>query len=599
MTNYKEISETEQLKIVQYVKDVFTDLEKLNKHRKEECLNIYKSVRSFKSDKANAWSSSFKINKCHEIETKIASKLFSKDPRWIVSTRTDHFEPGDKFKQWEEREEMKVQQNEMAHAIQEYLTTTIDKYKLKKQFRLWGKSMLRYGNGYAQVVYKYDKSSKKDADNNINDYVIWEYPTIDIPRWTDIYVDPRYMTLEEMPWIIKVTENVRLDILKRKKDEYINIDKIDKLPNRGDYSDSDTEGYKRAISELTGIPTEKVNEVDKNTLTIKTYFWKYKKEWHDYEKDYEISIVNDMFLIQCKEIISKPFVGIRCFEDTESYNSIGVIEPIISLQDELNFKKNSASDYINQALNRSFIWSPNSWINPAHLTSKPWGVIATKKTVAEAMNNLQEIPLRTLDSSYFQEQNDLERQIQSLTHTVDTSNPKSQQALTNTATWIKVKYAESNAVINEIRTHFEEWMVELAYKLLECVYNNMNDENIIIDKVWGGFLQINKEAFKDAIERYKIKIEVNSSSFDNIENRREDAIALMNVLLQMKNAWVNVDLKEWAKKVLHTFELINPDDLIMEDDMNSMQPEQWMQPWGTIKPVTNEKKEQSPYNLNI
>ena len=67
---------------------------------------------------------------------------------------------------------MKVQQNEMAHAIQEYLTTTIDKYKLKKQFRLWGKSMLRYGNGYAQVVYKYDKSSKKDADNNINDYVI-------------------------------------------------------------------------------------------------------------------------------------------------------------------------------------------------------------------------------------------------------------------------------------------------------------------------------------------------------------------------------------------------------------------------------------------
>jgi hypothetical protein len=68
------------------------------------------------------------------------------------------------------------------------------------------------------------------------------------------------------------------------------------------------------------------------------------------------------------------------------------------------------------------------------LISKPNNIIATNKTVEQAMSNLMELPHREIPSSYFQEENDLERQIQSMTFTVDTSNQKSQQALTNTAT---------------------------------------------------------------------------------------------------------------------------------------------------------------------
>ena len=271
-------------------------------------------------------------------------------------------------------------------------------------------------------------------------------------------------------------------------------------------------------------------------------------------------------VIQCTEKISNPFVWWKCFEDTESYFSVWFLEGIMSLQDELNFKKNSASDYINQALNRSWVWSPNSWINPSSLVSKPWGVIATNKTVNEAMNNLQEIPLRPIPSEYFNEQNDMERQIQWLTHTIDTANPRNQQWLTNTATGIKVKYEESNAIIKEIRTHFEEALTKIAYKLLECAYENM-DSNITIKKMWDeGYWNINRELFRDVIQRYQIKIETNSSSFDDLESRRENAIALMNVLFQMKQSWINVDLTEWARKVLNTFELISPDDLIQEQN---------------------------------
>jgi len=61
------------------------------------------------------------------------------------------------------------------------------------------------------------------------------------------------------------------------------------------------------------------------------------------------------------------------------------------------------------------------------LISKPNNIIPTSKSVADAMTNLQEIPHRTLDASYFQEQNDFERQIQGLTFTVDTNNSANQQ----------------------------------------------------------------------------------------------------------------------------------------------------------------------------
>ena len=43
------------------------------------------------------------------------------------------------------------------------------------------------------------------------------------------------------------------------------------------------------------------------------------------------------------------------------------------------------------------------------------------------------------------------------------------------------------------------------------------------------YLIIHKEAIKDAIRRFDIKIEAGSSSFDSIENRRDESIAMGNM----------------------------------------------------------------------
>lgn len=121
---------------------------------------------------------------------------------------------------------------EMSKGINDYLTYIFDRYNLREPLRLWAKSMLMYGNSYAKIKYKYETARIKDENGKITEKVIGEYPTIDVKSWTDIYVDPRYVLLEDMPCIIELVDGVRLGDLMRKKSKYMNLDLLDALPDQ-------------------------------------------------------------------------------------------------------------------------------------------------------------------------------------------------------------------------------------------------------------------------------------------------------------------------------------------------------------------------------
>ena len=113
--------------------------------------------------------------------------------------------------------------------------------------------------------------------------------------------------------------------------------------------------------------------------------------------------------------------------------------------------------------------------------------------------------MRELHASYFQEQNDIERQIQAASFTINTNSPITEQSLTETATGAKIQSFETDAVTGETRKHFEESLVRLTYKLLQMEFENM-DANINV-KAEKGYREINKEALRDAVEKYEIKIQ--------------------------------------------------------------------------------------------
>lgn len=556
-------SQENQDKAIRVVAEFFNNSKKLSSDYRERMLDVYDELSTFKQKKVTDWSTEFKVNKAYEVVNKILPRIVAKNPKWIVSLRTDEFSPEDRLLEAGSPEKMKRKEEleTMSLAVQDYLTYLFDNYSLGERARLWAKTMLGYGNAYAEVEYKYEVSRTKDSSGKVIETVSGEYPNINVKSWTDVYVDPRYVFLEDMPGYITIVNGVRLGALKKQK-RYFNLDKIEDIPDIGEFS-KDPESYKMRVFNIAGIQMAKdASPIDKNSLNLKVYCGYFEEEGSGDERMYKITTVDDMFVIGYEEISHFPMEDIKAFEDTETHFATGFVEPILGLQKELNFKKNSASEYINNALNRSWIWSPNSGVDPRDLQSKPGNIIVTSKDAETALANMVELPMRPLTADYFNEQNDFERQIQGATFTVDTSNQQNQQALTNTATGIRVKFFESNSVIDEVRKHFEEGLERLAYKLLQCTFENVED-NIVFKKTGDEeYWEMNKEALRDAVNRYAIKVEVNSSSFDSVENRREDAIAMFNILLQAKQSGVNVDLEAGLKEILGTFEKKVPERFI-------------------------------------
>lgn len=583
----KKLSITQQEAIIRYVWDCTTEYASLLADFHERMLDIYKEVNTFTGKKTNQRDTTFKVNKAHEIVNKILPKIISRNPKWLVSNKPDSIVSiiNDKWLSDEQKQEKIKQNKEYAKVVSQLLTFIFDKYGLSEQVRMWAKDMIIYGKGIAKATFKYEvartivdqpnaemimgedgEEEEVTYKKKTEEYVWGEHPCIDNISWTKVLYDPRYKDFDDLPAVIEVIEWVRLWQLKGNK-KYINLDKLENLPPKEQFW-KDTKKYIEAVRNIAGIKNIEIKEwVDKNNLVLTNYYGYY--DTGAGESLWKFTIASGIVVICIEEILQIPFEQIRCFEDTETNLWYWFVEPIISLVRELNFKKNSMSAIINNNLYPMTILNPNSWINPKDLTRRPNGIIMTDRSIENVNANMMQLPLIQIDQNYFNESNDFERQIQSATFTTDVSSPNSSQALTNTATGARINLWENNTVMDQIRKQLEEWLSRLAYKLLWEIFENMGEmDNIVLasddDE---SYMLVHKEAIKDAIRKFDIKIEAGSSSFDSIENRRDERLAIGNMGLQYAAAWVPVNLTKLFTEALDTFEITNSEDYINKQPM--------------------------------
>lgn len=594
------VPEAIQQLAVLHVKEVSTSYEQMMAPRKTQLAEIFEAYSSFKEKKERNWSTSFKINKAHEIIEKVVPSLTAKEPRWIVSIKNPKaFNDTEEITRVKEamiaeqgRENIvdidnmvmgqkKESVQEIADAIQDYLTYLFEEYNYMDQIEIWSKNVCADGKGYVRVGYEFEKtfSSKlvpaidqatgqplQDQSGGLmyqkvtEPVIVGEHPTIDIINWADIWYDPRFISSTARPATVINKKGVRMADLLRYKDRYINLDKLAAMIVLSEASASvGSDSFGAQLRAIAGIQGDVAcSPLKKNELSLKIYegFFSHTGEAKD-EKLYEITTINDFLCIGLKEITHRKIEEAKCFPNTKDGNAVGFVEPILGLQEEFNFKKNSANEFINKALQRQRVWSENSGIDPDSLNDP---IIPTSADGPTAIANIPEVPMANVNADYFGDANDFERQIQSATHTIDTSNPRSQNALTDTATGAKIKFYESNKVLDAVRRRFERAMVRLAYKLLECAFENMSD-NIVFKKMkTEGYWYVNKEAFRDALNKYQIKIEAGSSSFTDLEDRRSEALAFTNIMTQIdaklaeSGAPQRVDFSVLAEDIANTFE---------------------------------------------
>lgn len=576
-----KINEVKQTEIVKHVQETFSNYEKQTQTRRDRMTRIYKSISTFDNIKLQQRETNFKINKAHEIENRILPRIMSKQPKPIVTYCNDDY-----------LENPEIDINELTDAVEDRLENIYEKQDMIESLRHRAKAWIRYWLSFAKLSPKY--RIKRTSENKeeimydemgneipqvtkkINEKVYEQYTGIDIKSRTDMYFDPRYTRLEDMPSIIDITRNARLSYFTRNKSKFMNIDKLIQCCIAS--KERDFETYKNRIETITGTQLVGNKMIRPDTLDVKCYYGYYDLSDEPSmvnEKLYEFWTVDDILLVYAQEISAMPFEDFRVFDDTETFFATGFIEPILWMQDEMNWKKNRASEYVNKILKPDYIYSPNSWIDPRKINQWHWNIIFTPYWAEQAKANLQMMDRPELNSSYFQEQNDFERQIQAATFTINTNTPLTQQSLTNTATWAKIQSFETDAVTGEVRKHFEEALVRLSYKILQFEFDNATENIKIKNKdEEDTFREINKEALRDAVDKYEIKIQAGSSSFDSEEARRNDAIAQRNIALQAKQAWLPVNLKKLFEEVIKTFPQWQIKDLF--DNAEQLQAMMWL-----------------------
>lgn len=571
MSQAIKLTEEEQEWLLEYISLAMKTYQSQSSTYRDQMLQVYEALSTY--EMPDTWDilTRFKVNKAHEIVRKVVPRIIANPPKMVVSPRTDIFEEWDDKNNIlgsKSRADMLDKHNKYALAVQDYLNAIYSEDNFKERLKLWVINQITYGNAFADVTSKY-KIQRSKKEGKITETVVWVMPTINILSWTEVFYDARYKMLEDMPWIIRRRHGVRLLDL-HSEWNYFNLDKVEEIWKQK-YTDADW--YKNLILEITWIGGVDLTEwIDVNSLSIEESQIKYSLTWnYKNEKLYKVTTVNQAVVIWIEEITDISIVDIRWHEDPETFFSVGLVAPILWLQDELNFQKNAQATAMSKSLNRSYYWSPESGVDPSQLVSdRPGNIIVCTDGVEQAKKHFEEQIDRQLPAQYFSNINDYNRDIQTLTHTTDVSQPGWQSALTNTATGARISFFESNSVIAELRKNFERWVTELAYKILDWVANNI-DKDIVLKKANSKeFLKININAIKNAIERYDIVVEANSSSFDDVENRRADAIALKNLMVEAVNSWANVDINEWFRRVFSTFEQVDIDKLMpqVEEDQD-------------------------------
>ena len=563
-----KLTPEKQNDIAKHVEDTYNDYSDRLTPRKERMLYILEEYSTFRTPTSDKWTPDFKVNKAHEIVQKATAKIMSWSPAWIVSSTNKDIE--DEAKQKSEED--------AALGIKAYLTKIYKKQDTIETAELVAKAFCIYGLCLSKISYKYKLSRNKgkkeeitetddgeytDIVDSVDEEVSDSYPCIDIKSWSDIYFDPRYTRLEDFPCIIETNNKIRLSYFTKSPERFMNIEELVQCCTASSDKSSDERWYRSQIESILGITwVDNPSKFNARSLDIKCYYGYYdltKKEDQSWEKLYEFWVVNNLVIVYAEEITHIPFEDARCSYDTESFLAVGLVEPMLGLQKEMNFQKTSAAKYINQAITRQFVRSPQSGVNPSTLNDP---IILASNGGAAAQENLYELPHRQLSSDYFGNLQDQERQIQAVTFSVDTANTKSTWALTNTATGAKIDYAESNVVSDAHKRHFEQWFIRSAYKILQVAADKM--EWIISIKLedWR-VVDMRKETFISAANRFNISIEIWSTWWDSQQSKRDDAAAVANIAWVYMGMWFQwFDLEYLAKQNLWLFEQIDVKKLI-------------------------------------
>lgn len=522
---------------------------------RDKWLNFYSLYRIFKTEQGMPWNSKLYIPRIFEVIEKLAPRMTSHNPSFTITPK-------------------KEEARDQADLLSVYLEYIWEEQGLKNKIRQLAKNQLIYGTAIAKVDWFMETKKSKVSETKTNeegeeeevvltrDVVTNEMPKFEVVDIFDILIDPRDEDEDSGAGIFHKRDFVEYSELLANKDIYFNLDEVKQKLISLDYQDNDdTEQQEKHTKK--GV-VNNAEEVNKNKLSLKEYWGLFSPtDEPEDEEEYIITTINDSIVIRCErnEFGIRPFVAIHDARIPGEFFGVGEVEPLESLQVELNWLRNQRMDNVNLALNKMWLVDTDTDVNPSQLVSRPGGVIFKSPNSV-----IQPLDFPDVTSSSYAEEDRIGRDIQTISGIIDVTDRGGESGFTNTATGQRIRASEQNTRVQAKIENLEEGIRKIAKKMLILAEKFSDDSVLFREFLENGeveFIKTTKDLFKNVTNGISIRVETGSTSADSSFDRRNDALALYNLGLSAKQAGVPVDLvKLWKDVVQKGFGFKNPSETL-------------------------------------
>ena len=577
-----KLNSEERTRALDWMVQVNMDFDNLTMRLRNKWLDWYRMYRVFENQERLPGQSNIFIPKIFEIIEKKVPPVIAKDPKFIVTPRTN-------------------EATVYVGAIRDALNFWWDEDGMQEKLETWVKDAFIYGVGFLKVDWYQETKVQTSVEVEIDDdgnvvekeyeeeVISFERPTADLISIFDVKVDPRVENFKEGVGVLQTLPNMRFgDLLKLDPEQY-DLSEIKGL-NPEELHDSGFTSTQEQEQEWDKGINDVSERIDKNKITLQEYWGQFSKSGKAKdEREYVITAVVvggiPRYIIRCEvnELGFRPFVKMDDRKIRGEFYSVGEVEPLEGLQVEYNNLRNARLDFNNAVNFPEWIYNINAGINPANLVHRPNNIIPVDLPLGSDIRGVirpVEKPIQPM--SGYNEEAQLNRDFQTVSQTVDFTDRGGSAGFTNTARGILARDAQVNTQVNNIVKHLESSIAELGEMWLALAENFAEESEAIVvrrprteadferDKISledapQKFTKIDTEVLGDALHNYQVKIESGSTTAYDSRGKAQDAVNIANTAVQYAAVGVPVNLTKIFKDILRdSFQKANPESYLME-----------------------------------
>jgi hypothetical protein len=492
MRKTKEEKDTELLEIVKQRLKIAEDYQLPLFNKFVDFYQYYRAINSLGKDEG-VWQANIKVPYIKQVVDTIMPRLVSSKPKVNVLPR-------------EEGDINNAQQNEKLVNYQ------WEKMRMYKKIKMWVKQALIYGVGLMKIGWDFDDSNEKDG--------LW----CELVSPYDFYIDPNSTDIED-GWVI-FKQDRDFETVRRNKN-YKNTDKLAYALGIKDNA--------QKISQRASLNLSEAKKDNRKKVTIYEYYGMIDLGKGIEEAALVVTANNNIVLRAAKlaEIYpcGIPFVALQDDPMPLEFWSIGEVEPLITLQDELNTIRNQRVDNRNININTMWLVNKNGGVNWDDFVTRPGGVIE-----CDDVNAVKPLPVQDMTGGSVQEESivkqDMDRtsgifpgMMGQLDRTVG-----GEGAMTSTARGFLASIEQAGTKLQYKLDNLDDALQELGQKMLKMNAKYITKEQTIriLGKAGVQFEKISKESIQ---KEYDLRVEGGSTQPQNREAKNQQYLQMLQTIM--------------------------------------------------------------------